>query len=137
MSHMAAWTPDAPDGLYTSPSAAIAAGEQAFDPEALDHFDGIATCGAVFVAVVAPSANHPDTWQRIELQCIEDDGHYPGTAHQALHTWGDSNTLPAEPDCPKCADVGVNPQGEPCDCGAGQPFAEAVKVVRGLATDGT
>lgn len=134
----AAWTPDAPDSAAVdSPSALIAAGQPAFDPTTLDVFDGTELCGARFVAVVAPSAQHPDVWQRIEFTCGEDAGHDPGTPHRGEYSWGDSNTLPDEPNCGVCADVGVTPQGEPCTCAAGQPFVEAAAAAaRGGAPDG-
>lgn len=126
----AAWTPDAPDAPADSPSALIAAGQQApgFDPESLDHFDGINTCGAQFSAVLPPT--HGDTaWLRIELHCTEDDGHYPATPHRGEHVWTDTPTVPGEPVCPQCADVGVGKDGEPCMCPAGDPFAAAVDMI--------
>jgi hypothetical protein len=120
---IAAWTPAAPDaGTAESPSALIAAADPPFNPEALDHFDGIEVCGARIAFVIAPNTAHGDIWQRIELQCVENDGHYPGTPHTSEYSWGDSNTLPAEPNCPQCADVGIGSDGEPCTCPVGDKF---------------
>lgn len=132
---MAAWTPDAPDSATAdSPSALIAAGQPGFDPETLDHFEQIPGCPAVFVAVRAPDPADPDVWQRIELRCAEDDGHFPDTPHRAEWTWGAAMSLPTEPECPRCADVGVNSDGDPCTCPAGDVFAEAVRLRQNSAT---
>jgi hypothetical protein len=131
MTHpLAAWTPDAPDaGTAPSPSALIAAGEPPFDPETLDHFDGITVCGARVAFVIAPNTTQGGVWQRIEMTCGEDDGHHPDTPHRAEYSWGDTVTLPAEPDCPQCADVGVTLQGEPCICVAGDKFEAAARLL--------
>lgn len=128
---IAAWTPDAPDHV-DSPSEAIAAGQPSgvFDPESLDHFESVDVCGALFAAVqrvkTAGPAGGGDEWYRVDVRCEDYAGHWPDSPHNGEVTWGGTDSVPAEPSCPKCADVGVvTGQGEPCDCPAGEPFRNA------------
>jgi len=120
----AAWTPDLPDGLVESPSAAIAAGQPPFDPEALDGFETAPVCGAEVAFVIPPSTQHPDTWQKLLVRCTEDE-HDDSTPHRGEVEWGGSAALPADPACGECADVGVTPNGKACHCEAGKPFRDA------------
>lgn len=119
---LAAWTPDAPDDA--TPSEAIAAG---FNPESLDHFDEVeASCGEVFAAIrrlnIRPGH---DEWYRDEIVCTEIAGHHPDTPHMGEVVWGAEESIPAEPECADCSDVGVQPGGTACHCPAGRPFREA------------
>lgn len=120
-----AWTPDAPDiGLADDPAALIAA-NATFNPEELDRFEGIDTCGAPYADVVITGLDG-------QLRCDGDDGHYPDTPHTFTVTWydsGDEPPMPPEPSCSSCADVGVTTDG-PCDCAAGRPFREAANRAR-------
>lgn len=134
MTMSAAWTPDLPDaGTVASPSEAIAEG---FQPESLDHFENVesATCDAWFSAIqrvtVRPGQQE---WYRQDLRCGEDAGHFPASPHRSEVIWGAAESIPQEPACADCADVGVQPGGVACHCAAGQPFREA--EARKLAQD--